>query len=68
MHSLTYIKDQGEADQANEDMGPGNASAVGLLVERTSRFTLLCHLPNKDATAYDQGKEMAAHAQLAARS
>lgn len=68
-------------------MGPGNASAVGVLVERTTRFMLLCHLPQKDATSvraaferkladlpaqlrlsltYDQGKEMAEHAQLAA--
>lgn len=68
-------------------MGPGNASAVGVLVERTTRFMLLCHLPEKDATSvreaferkladlpsqlrlsltYDQGKEMAEHAQLAA--
>jgi IS30 family transposase len=68
-------------------MGAGNASAVGVLVERTTRFTILCHLPKKDATSvrqaferkladlpaqlrlsltYDQGKEMAEHAQLAA--
>lgn len=68
-------------------MGPGNASAVGVIVERQTRFTILCHLPKKDATSvreaferklsalpaqlrlsltYDQGKEMAEHAQLAA--
>lgn len=31
-------------------LGAGNKSAVGVLVERTSRFTFLCHLPKKDAT------------------
>jgi IS30 family transposase len=31
-------------------LGAGNRSAVGVLVERTSRFTFLCHLPQKDAT------------------
>ena len=31
-------------------LGAGNKSAVGVLVERTSRFTFLCHLPEKDAT------------------
>jgi len=30
-------------------MGAGNRSAVGVLVERTTRFTFLCHLPQKDA-------------------
>jgi hypothetical protein len=30
-------------------MGAGNRSAVGVLVERTSRYTFLCHLPHKDA-------------------
>lgn len=68
-------------------LGAGNRSAVGVLVERTTRFTILCHLPQKDATSvrkaferklsalpgtlrksltYDQGKEMAEHATLAA--
>jgi IS30 family transposase len=32
-------------------LGAGNKSAVGVLVERTSRFTFLCHLPEKDATS-----------------
>lgn len=32
-------------------LGAGNQSAVGVLVERTSRFTFLCHLPKKDATS-----------------
>ena len=32
-------------------LGAGNRSAVGVLVERTSRFTFLCHLPEKDATS-----------------
>lgn len=31
-------------------LGSGNSSAVGVLVERTTRFTMLCHLPKKDAT------------------
>ena len=31
-------------------LGAGNRSAVGVLVERTSRYTFLCHLPQKDAT------------------
>jgi transposase, IS30 family len=31
-------------------LGAGNKSAVGVLVERTTRFTFLCHLPEKDAT------------------
>lgn len=68
-------------------LGAGNKSAVGVLVERTTRYTFLCHLPQKDATSvreaferklsslpgvlrqtltYDQGKEMAEHATLAA--
>lgn len=68
-------------------LGAGNRSAVGVLVERTTRYTFLCHLPQKDATSvreaferklsalpgvlrqsltYDQGKEMAEHAILAA--
>lgn len=32
-------------------VGAGNRSAVGVLVERTTRFTMLCHLPQKDATS-----------------
>ena len=32
-------------------LGAGNRSAVGVLVERTSRSTFLCHLPQKDATS-----------------
>jgi IS30 family transposase len=32
-------------------MGMGNRSAVGVLVERTTRYTFLCHLPQKDAPA-----------------
>ena len=31
-------------------MGPGNASAVGVPVARTTRFMRLCHRPKKDAT------------------
>ncbi len=30
-------------------LGAGNRSAVGVLVERTTRYTMLCHLPQKDA-------------------
>jgi IS30 family transposase len=30
-------------------MGAGNRSAVGVLIERTTRYTFLCHLPTKDA-------------------
>jgi IS30 family transposase len=69
-------------------MGANNASAVGTLVERTTRFVMLLHLPDggspsavqeamvaKMATlpeqlcrslTWDQGKEMANHAQIAA--
>ena len=32
-------------------LGEGNRSAVGVLVERTTRYTMLCHLPQKDATS-----------------
>ncbi len=32
-------------------LGAGNRSAVGVLVERTSRYPFLCHLPQKDATS-----------------
>jgi transposase, IS30 family len=67
-------------------MGAGNATAIGTLVERSTRFCLLLHLPaGHDAAAvrdqmittigslpaqlrrsltWDQGKEMAAHAQI----
>jgi IS30 family transposase len=70
-------------------MGAGNASAIVTLVERTSRYTLLGHLPDarhdsstvRDVVVallgelpehlrltltWDQGKEMAQHAQIAA--
>ena len=30
-------------------MGAGNRSAVGALVERTTRYTFLCYLPTEDA-------------------
>ena len=31
-------------------MGPGNRSAIGTLVERSTRFTILLHLPGKTTT------------------
>ena len=31
--------------------GAGNRSAVGVLVERTTRYTFRCHLPQQDATS-----------------
>ncbi len=66
--------------------GAGNASAVGTLVERKSRFTILVKMkdcgadaaldgfqralngvpePMRTSLAYDQGKELARHAELA---
>jgi transposase, IS30 family len=68
--------------------GAGNRSAIGTLVERASRFTILLHLPGGRHTAeavrdalvqamgqmpaqlrrsltWDQGKEMALHAEIA---
>jgi len=68
--------------------GEGNASAIGTLVERKSRFTILAKMRDCDADAalagfergfnrvpafaraslaYDQGKEMARHAELVIR-
>jgi len=69
-------------------MGARNASAIGTLVERSTRFVLLLHLPHgRDPAAvadamieamsslpaalrrsltWDQGKEMALHARIAA--
>src|SRR6266702_3529048 len=67
-------------------IGSGNASAIGTLAGRTTRFVLLLHLPHghdaaavaaamtgatrslpaqlRRSLAWDQGKEMAAHAQV----
>ncbi|MGH3156860.1 MAG: IS30 family transposase [Streptosporangiaceae bacterium] len=69
-------------------MGARNASAIGTLVERSTRFVLLLHLPRghdpaavagamtgamaglpaalRRSLTWDQGKEMAFHAQIAA--
>ena len=68
--------------------GAGNASAVGTLVERKSRYVLLVKMNNcgadaalagferalnrvpafvRTSLAYDQGKDMARHAELASR-
>jgi len=69
--------------------GAGNKSAVGVLVERTSRLVLLARMddataasalegftaklksiaaPLRQSLTYDQGKEMARHAELTART
>jgi transposase, IS30 family len=67
-------------------IGAAGASAIGTLVERTTRFTMLLHLPHRHepaavaaamtaamsslpaqlrrSLAWDQGKEMAGHAQI----
>ena len=68
--------------------GAGNASAIGTLVERKSRFTVLVKMKDcganaaldgfqralgripqqmRTSLAYDQGKEMARHAELSKR-
>ena len=69
-------------------IGKNNKSAIGTLVERSSRFVLLLHLPDgyapgqvaaamtgamgalpaalRRSLTWDQGKEMASHAQIAA--
>ena len=70
-------------------LGAGGASAVGTLVERTTRLVVLVHMltrraavpasafagalnaipaPLRQTLTYDQGKEMAGHAGLAAQT
>jgi IS30 family transposase len=72
-------------------MGVGNRSAIGTLVERTTRFVILIHVPTGRPTAaamrdgitdalgalaphlrrtltWDQGKELALHHQITART
>lgn len=68
-------------------LGTGNRSAIGTLVDRSSRFTILLHLPGRHTAeavrdalitafcelparlrrslTWDQGKEMALHAEIA---
>lgn len=38
-------------------LGAGNRTAVGVLVERTTRYTMLCHLPQKDAQSVREAFE-----------
>lgn len=38
-------------------LGAGNRSAVGVLVERTTRYTFLCHLSQKDSTSVREAFE-----------
>jgi IS30 family transposase len=82
--------DRSEAGHWEGDLitGASNRSAIGTLVDRASRFTILVHLPGRRHTAevvrdaliaalaalpaqlrrsltWDQGKEMALHAEIA---
>jgi IS30 family transposase len=97
LKNMTAIHDR-PAEVANREVpghwegdlikGAGNRSAVGTLVERTSRYVVLARMDGTDADAaleafsrkfrripacvrksltYDQGKEMARHAELARR-
>jgi len=81
--------DRSEAGHWEGDLitGAGNRSAIGTVVERTSRFTVLLHLPERHTAeavrdalvdamaqlpeplrrslAWDQGKELALHTEIA---
>ena len=47
------VEDRSQAGHWEGDliMGPGNRSAIGTLVERSTRFLVLLHMPDGIATA-----------------
>jgi transposase, IS30 family len=89
-HRPAAIEDRDEAGHWEGDLITGklNRSAIGTLVERTTRYTVLVHLPGSHTASatreainaamqhlpphlrrsltWDQGKEMAHHAQITA--